>query len=254
MLSRTLNCTLKNCEVVHFMLCIFYHSKKKTKTFLSILSEELFLSPPYYLQDGALAYFYGCKVTAPPFRHCPTSLRVHEEWGRAPSAGDTDVSHTARVCVRKTSHGEDHTASKQTFGYSCGSLGQLCPTLCDPTDYSTPGFPVLHRLLELAQTHVELMMPSNCPILCHPLLLQPSIFPRIRVFSNVLALGIRWPKYWNFSFSISPSNEYSGSISFRMDWFDLLTLQGTPKRLLQHNLKASVLRCSTFFMVQLSHP
>ena len=98
-------------------------------------------------------------------------------------------------------------------------------------------------------------MPSNHLILCCPLLL-PSIFPSIRVFSNESALHMRWPKYWSFSFSISPSNEYSGLISFRMDWLDLLAVQGTLKRLLQHHnsSKASVLQCSAFFIVQLSHP
>ena len=98
-------------------------------------------------------------------------------------------------------------------------------------------------------------MPSNHLILCHPLLLLPSMFPRIRVFSNESVLCIRWPKYWNFSFSISPSNEYSGLISFRMDRLDLLSVQGTLKNLLQHHSsKASVLQCSGFFIVQLSHP
>ena len=98
-------------------------------------------------------------------------------------------------------------------------------------------------------------MPSNHPILCRPLLLLPFIFPSIRVFSNESALHIRWPKYWSFSFSISPSNEYSGLISFRMDWLDLLAVQGTLKSLLQHHSsKASVLQCSVFFIVQLSHP
>ena len=98
------------------------------------------------------------------------------------------------------------------------------------------------------------MMPSNHLILCHPLLL-PSVFPNIRVFSNESVLPIRWPKYWSFSFSISPSNEYSGLISFRIDWFDLLAVQETLKIFLQHhNSKASVLQCSAFFMVQLSHP
>ena len=98
-------------------------------------------------------------------------------------------------------------------------------------------------------------MPSNHFILCHPLLLPPSIFPSIRVFSSESVLLIRWPKYWNFSFSISPSNEYAGLISFRMDWLDLLAVQGTLKSLLQlHTSKASILRCSAFFIVQLSHP
>src|SRR5574341_2570009 len=102
---------------------------------------------------------------------------------------------------------------------------------------------------------IESVMPSNHLILCCPLLLLPSIFPSIRVFSNESVLCIRWPKYWNFSFSISPSNEYSELISFRMDWFDLLTVQGTPKSLLQHHSsKASILQCSAFFIIQLSHP
>ena len=102
---------------------------------------------------------------------------------------------------------------------------------------------------------VELVMPSNHLSLCHPLLLLPPIFPNIRVFSNEPTLHIRWPKYWNFSFSISPSNEYSGLISFRMDWLDLLAAQGTLKSLLQHySSKASILQCSAFFTVQLSHP
>ena len=101
---------------------------------------------------------------------------------------------------------------------------------------------------------IQSVMPSNHLILCHPLLL-PSIFRSIRVFSNESVLPIRWPKYWSFSFSISPSNEYSGLISFRMDWLDLLAVQGTLKSLLQHySSKASILRCSAFFIVQLSHP
>ena len=102
---------------------------------------------------------------------------------------------------------------------------------------------------------VESMVPSNHLILCRPLLLLSSIFPRIRVFSNESLLCIRWPKYWSFSFSISPSNEYSGLISFRIDRFDLLAVQGTLKSLLQHySSKASILQCSAFFMVQPSHP
>ena len=97
-------------------------------------------------------------------------------------------------------------------------------------------------------------MPSNHLTLCHPLLLLPSIFPSIRVFSNKMALRITWPKYWNFNFSISPSSEYSGLISFRINWFDLLAVQGILKSLLQnHNLKASIVQCSVFFMVQLSY-
>ena len=102
---------------------------------------------------------------------------------------------------------------------------------------------------------IEPMRPSSHLILCHPLLVLPSIFPSIRVFSNKSALLIRWPKYWSFSFNISPSNEHSGLISFRMDWLDLLAVQGTLKSLLQHHSsKASILRCSAFFIVQFSHP
>jgi len=102
---------------------------------------------------------------------------------------------------------------------------------------------------------IESVMPSNHLILCHPFLLLPSIFPRIRVFSNESVLHIRWPKYWSLGFSISPSNEYSGLISFRMDWFDFLAVQGTLKNLLQHHSsKASILWCWAFFIVQLSYP
>ena len=122
-------------------------------------------------------------------------------------------------------------------------------------DCSTPGFSVHHQLPELAQTHVhqvgDAIQPSH---LRHPLLLPPSIFPSIRVFSKESVLHITQLKYWSFSFSISPSNEYSGLISYRMDWLDLLEVQGTPKSLLQHhNSKASILPYSAFFIVQLSH-
>ena len=114
-------------------------------------------------------------------------------------------------------------------------------------------FTISRSLLKLMS--IESVMPSNHLILCHFLLLLPSIFPRTRIFSNELALCIRWPKFWNFSFSISPSNEYSGLISFRIDWFDLCRVQGTVKSLLQnHDSKASVLQCSAFSMVQFSHP
>ena len=114
-------------------------------------------------------------------------------------------------------------------------------------------FIIYWSLLKLMS--IESVMPSNHLILCLPLLLLPSIFPSIRVFSNESALCVRWPKYWSFSFSISPSNEYSGLISFRKDWLDLLAAQGTLKSLLQHHSsKASILRCSSFFIPQLSHP
>ena len=116
------------------------------------------------------------------------------------------------------------------------SFAQSCPTLCNPMDCSTPGFPAHHQLLELTQIPVHRVGDaSNHFILCHPLLLLPAVFPSIRVFSNESVLHIRWPKYWSFSFSINPSNEYSGLISFRIDWFGLLAVQGTLKSLLQHH-------------------
>ena len=123
-------------------------------------------------------------------------------------------------------------------------------------DCSMPGLPVHHQLPEFTQTHVHwVWVPSNHLILCRPLLLLPSIFPSIRVFSNESVLHIRWTKYWSFSFNISPSNEHPRLISFRMDWLDLLAVQGTLKSPLQHHsLKASILQHSTFFIVQLSHP
>ena len=130
---------------------------------------------------------------------------------------------------------------------------QSCQTLCNPIYCSTPGLPDHQQLLELLNLmSIELVMPSNHLILCCPLLLSPSIFPSIRVFSNESALCITWPKYWNFCFNISPSNEYSGLISFRKNWLDLLAVQGTLKSLLQHHSsKTSILLCSAFFIVQL---
>ena len=136
------------------------------------------------------------------------------------------------------------------------SVTQLCPTLCDPMGCSTPGFPVHHQSPELAQTHIHPVSDVIQPfILCHPLLLRPSIFPSIRVFANESILHIRWPKYCNYSFSISASNECSGPNSFRIEWLDLLTVQGTLQSLLQHHSsKASIIWCSAFFTVQLLHP
>ena len=126
----------------------------------------------------------------------------------------------------------------------CCSVAQSCPTLCDPVDCSTPGFPSMLKLMS-----IESVMPSNHLVLCHFLLLLPSIFPSIRVFSNESALYIRWLKCWSFSFNISPSNEHSGLISFRTDQLDLLAVQGTLKSLLQHHSsKASILRHSAFFI------
>ena len=136
------------------------------------------------------------------------------------------------------------------------SVTQLCLTLCDTMNCSTPDFLSITNCQSLLKLRsIKLVMPSNHLILYLLLLLLPSIFPSIKVFSNESVLYIRWPKYWNFSFSISPSNEQSGLISFRIDWFDLLAVQGTFKSLLQHHSsKASVFWCSAFFIVGLSHP
>ena len=165
-----------------------------------------------------------------------------------------DVHRTFRKTGKKITKFQ-----KVEYFFMCqfSSVAQLYPTLCDPMDCSMPIFPVHHKLPELSQTHVHrwLVMPSNHLILCHPLLLLLSIFLSIRVFSNEPVLCIRQPKYWSFSFSISPSNEYSGLISFKMDWLNLFAVQGIFKSLLQHHSsKASILRHSAFFMVQLSHP
>ena len=139
---------------------------------------------------------------------------------------------------------------------SVSSVAQSCLTLCDPMDCSTPGSPVHHQLQEFTQTHVCRVCDATQPShpLC-PLLLLTSIFPSIRVFSNESVLHIRWPKHWSFCFTINSSNEYSGLISFRMDWLDLLAVKGTLESLLQHHSsKASVIQCSALFMIQFSHP
>ena len=135
------------------------------------------------------------------------------------------------------------------------SVTQSFPTFHDPMDCRALGFPVLHHLGSLLKLmSFESVMPRNHLVLCLPLLHLPSIFPSIKVFSNELPLHIRWPKYWSFSFSISLSNEYSGLISFRIDWFDLFAVQGTLKSLLQHHIsKVSILWLSAFFMVQPSY-
>ena len=148
------------------------------------------------------------------------------------------------------------------MGVFFSSVTQLCQTLCIPMDCSTPGFPVHYQLLELTQTNIQVSdaIQQSHPLVlshpsCWPLLLLPSVFSSIRVFPHESALGIWWPKYYIFSFSISPSNEYPGLISFRIDWFHLLAVEGTLKSLLQHhNSKASILWRSACFIVQLSHP
>ena len=145
-------------------------------------------------------------------------------------------------------------SSEQSVQFSL--VTQSCPTFFDPIDCSMPGFPVHHQLPELTQTHVHQVRDAIQP--CHPLTsppLLPSTLPSIRVPQDESVLCIRWPKYWSFSFSISPSSEYSRLISFRIDWFDLLAIQGTLKSLLQHHSsKVSILWRSAFFTVQLSHP
>ena len=126
------------------------------------------------------------------------------------------------------------------------SVAQSCPTLCDPMNCSTPGFPVINSRSSLRLTSIKSVMPSSHPMLCRPLLLLPPIPPSIRVFSNESTPHMRWPKYWSFSFSISPSKKHPGLISFRMDWLDLLAVQGTCKSLLQHHSsKASILWLSS---------
>ena len=144
----------------------------------------------------------------------------------------------------------------QLISVQFSSVAQLCPTLCDPWIAARQAsLSITSSRSSLRLTSIESVMPVSHLILCRPLLLLPSIFPSTRVFSNESALHIRWPKYWRFSFSIGPSNEYSGLISFNTDWLDLLVVQGTLKSLVQHHsLKASILWYSAFFMVQLSHP
>ena len=169
--------------------------------------------------------------------------------------------HSAWYCVQfQLSPGGDilgiNRCGQKREYYQFSSVQLLSRVrLCNPMDCSIPGFPVHHQLLELAQTHVHQVGDAIQP--SHPLctlLILPSIFPSIRVFSNELVLHIRQPKYWSLSFSISPSNEYSGLISFWIDWFDILAVQETLKSLLQHHSsKASILLCYGFFMVHLSH-
>ena len=138
--------------------------------------------------------------------------------------------------------------------YRFSSVTQSCPTLCNPMDWSMPDFPVHHRLLELAQTHVHWNGDTIQPF--HPLSHSPAFnLYQHQIFSNYSVICIRWPKYWRFCFSISPSKEYSGLISLRIDWFDLLEVQGTLKSLLQHySSKPSILGHTPFFIVQLSQP
>ena len=157
--------------------------------------------------------------------------------------------------LKDTILGEIRQTEKIKYSSVQFSSVTQCPTCCDPmivahqASLSITSSQSLFKLMS-----IKLAMQSNHFILCRPLLLLPSIFPSIRVFSNESALRIRWPKYWSFSFNISPSSEHSGLISFSMDWLDLLAVQGTLQSLQHHSSKASILQCSAFFTVQLSHP
>ena len=168
------------------------------------------------------------------------------------------TSHTYGLLCGKTLFAEENAGRSTLTSAQFNSVQSLsCVQL-----FATPWTAARQASLSITSswslpkpTSIESVMPSSHPILCRPLLLLPSVFPSIRVFSNESALHIRWPKYWSFSFSICPSNEYSGLISFRMDWLDLLAVQGTLKSLLQqHRSKASILQCSVFFIVQPSPP
>ena len=137
---------------------------------------------------------------------------------------------------------------------SVSPVTQLCPTLCNPMNRSTPGLPVHHQLPESTQTHARRVRDASSHlILCRPLLLLPPIPPSIRVFSNESTLCMRWPKYWSFSFNISPSNEHPGLISLRMDWLDLLAVQGTLKSLLQHHSSKASILCAQLSSLSHSH-
>ena len=183
------------------------------------------------------------------------SQTVRHDWSNLTCTHRTvkSIKTESRTTVTR---GWKRDNTKSLFnGFS--SVAESCLTLCNPMNWSTLQASVSitssRSLLKLM--FIESVMPSNHLILCHPLLLLPSIFPNIRVFSNESALCIRWPKYWSFSFSISPSNEHPGLISFRMDCLDLLAVQGTLRSLLQHHSsQASILWCSAFFLVQLSDP
>ena len=182
---------------------------------------------------------------------CEPAQGVPRSWGTAPwSCGVSPC--------RMEATSKHHPLLRSPVPEAFVVVQSLCPVRPFVTRWTTAhqaslSFTIFWSLLKLMS--IESVMPSNHLVLCCPLLLLPSIFPSIRVFSNESALLIRWPKYWSFSFSTSPSNEHSGLISFRMDWLDLLAVQGTLKSLLQHHSsKASILQCSAFFIAQLSHP
>ena len=185
-----------------------------------------------------------------PQPHSHSLPNESKEWVTAhiPSCLESFNSTIAPLLKKKQDLNSTEAGKIQHTGFS--SVTQSCLTLGNPTHCSTPGFPVHHLLPELAQIHVHWVGDAIQP--SHPLL-SPSIFPSIKIFSSESVLCIRWPKYWSFSFSISPFSEYSGLIFFRVDWLDLLAVQGTLSLLQHHSWKASILQCSAFFMVQFSH-
>ena len=184
-------------------------------------------------------------------QHCAATRK---EWG-VPGYDDMDRSprSVTKLKIQTAKDWEYSLLHTLWYMFMCisvylsvefSSVAHLCPTLCDPMDCSTPGLPVHHQLPEFTQTHVHWFGDAIHLILCRPLLLPPSVFPSIRIFSDESVHCIRWPKYWSFSFRISPSNEHSELISFRIDWLDLLAVQGTLKSLLQHHCSKASILCS----------
>ena len=204
---------------------------------------------------GPICYFSGSKVLMKYIITQPSLHNLLEESSWMNPCPETQQPWVAATRPWLFYHQLPSTKSSTVFDVVAHSVSHVW--LCDPMDCSTPGFPVLQYLPESVETRIHwvgdaIQLPNHL-ILCHPFLLLSLIFPSIRVFSNESILCIWWPKYWSFSFSISSSNEYSGLISFRIDFFDLFVVQGILKSLLQHSLKAPILPGSAFFMVQFSH-
>ena len=189
------------------------------------------MTPKYLLLLGA----FNSKVS----KLLGALIKMNEKWKETKEMeqiGSSSDSRSRDVTWFTTSRSPGVSPTFQFYAFFLfSSVAQSCPAICDPMDCSMPGFPVITNSWSLLKLmSIESMTPSNYLILCHPFLFLPSIFPSITIFSNESVLHIRWTKYWSFSFTISLSNEYSGLISFRMDWFDLLAVQGTLKSLLQH--------------------
>ena len=237
------------------------HIKIRCSTLLCTLVAQMVKNPPAMQKSWVWSLGWEDPLEKGMATHS-SILAWKRTWIEEPrglqSRGSQTFEHewTTNTCAHTHTH--THTLHCQPLIQfsSVSSYIQSCLTLCDPVNRSTPGLPVHYSYLRLLKPmSIESVMPSNHLILCRPLLLLPSVFPSIRVFSNESALCIRWPKYWNFSINMSPSNEHPGLISFRMDWVDLLAVQGTLKSLLQHHSsKESILQCSAFFIDQLSHP